>query len=76
MRKKKLSKKEAEEIRLLTIELIEKARLRDIFIMVAYQTIGRKFLVSYLQSTYKCPQKIIGWVLVKLTKLYSFYFQV
>lgn len=76
MVKKKISKKEAEEIRLLTIELVEKASLKDIYIMSTYQTVGRKLLVSYLHPKHKYLRNITGWVLLKLTKFYSSYYQV
>lgn len=75
MTKRKISKKEAEEIRLLTIELVEKASLKDIYIMSTYQAIGRKLLVSYVHPKYKHLRNITGWVLLKLTKLYDSYYR-
>lgn len=73
-KKRKISKKEAEEIRLLTIDLVEKASLKDIYVMSAYQKMGRKLLINYVNSKHKWLQSITGWVLLLLTKLYSFYY--
>lgn len=69
--KKKLSKKEAEEIRLAIAEIAEDHSLKHIFWISMFQIIGSSLFMKTMHSRHKFHQNINYRLLKLLIKLYD-----
>ena len=74
-KKRKISKKEAEEIRLAIAEIAIDHSLKDICYIGVLQLFGSHLFLKLIHSRCKCLERINFRLLQLLIKLYDFYYE-